>query len=432
MKKIFVSILVCLMLVIPIQSALGESKNLSINNIETRENSVGVDVVDLVNQVDELAANNYLEQLASFGPRPTGSKSCEDAAEYIHNELEKLGLDSYIDQWRFPLYKCQNVIATLNGTDKSSDAIFLLCAHMDTIGDSPGANDDGSGIAALLTIANICSKYSFNHTIRFVATSGEEVGLYGSNDYARKIYARNENVVAVINMDTFGNTTDKGGDVVYLLKPDRSDWISSFIKEIAQTYYEHINLQVLPVGNRGNDHQSFLNYGYDTVQFVQLARGNYPLHTPDDTIEKVNFTYLVKVIKLILATTATLADKPIELQVRFVTPKEGYHYLFNIPILRQLRINIGGKYTRGLTYIYGRTTARINITTNEEINSISYIIDGQSSFSGFLQEPPYDWTTKISAKKLPTIGKHTLGVYVSTTSGKTAYDEMDIFVLTFY
>lgn len=433
MKKIFVSILVCLMLVIPIQSALGESKNISIKNSKSpKDNSIGIDIIDLINQVDELTAFTYLDKLVEFGPRYVGSKSCKDAADYIHSEFQKIGLDTYIDKWSYPLYKCRNVIATINGTDPSSDAIILLCAHFDTIGDSPGANDDGSGISALLTIASICSKYSFNHTIRFVATSGEEVGLYGSNDYARKLYARNENVYAVINMDTFGNTTEKGGGVVYLLKPDRSDWISSLIKDTAQTYFDHINLQVLPVGNRGNDHQSFLNYGYDAVQFVQLARGDYPMHTPEDTIEKVNFTYLVKVIKLIIATTAILADKPINLQVRIITPKEGYHYLFNIPILRQFRINFGGKNTRGLTYIYGRTTARINITAIEEINSVSYLIDGSSTFSGFFQEDSYDWIIKISAKKFPSIGRHTLGVYVSTTSGKTVYDEMDIFVFTFY
>jgi hypothetical protein len=433
MKKKFVGFLVCLMLIIPIQSVLGAPNNLSmIKSIEPNENNDRPDIVELITQVNESLVSSYLEGLVNFGPRFTGSENCRKAAEYVYEEFKKLGLDVYIDQWRFIRYKCQNVIATLNGTDPSSDAIFLLCAHIDTIEDSPGANDDGSGIAAMLTIANICSKYSFNHTIRFIATSGEENGLYGSHDYARKLYQRNENIVAVINIDTIGNTTEKGGDVVYILKPDRSEWVSSFIKETSQSYYEHINLSVLSIDNRGNDHQSFINYGYDAVQFVQLARGNYPLHTPKDTIEKVNYTYLVKVIKLILATTIKLANKPIDLQVRIVTPKEGYLYLFNWPILHQSKINILGKKARGLTYIIGRTTARINITTKEDINSVAYCIDGISTFPGFHQGSPYEWTIKISGKIFPSIGKHTLSVYVCTDNGKTAYDEMDIFVFTLY
>jgi len=402
------------------------------NNIDSRETSFAIDFVEMVNKVNKTMISYYLEPLVDIGTRFTGSKTCKTAAEFIYNRFKELELDVYIDPWRYLRYKCQNVVATLNGTDPSSDAIFLLCAHYDTIGDSPGANDDGSGIAAMLSIANITSKYSFNHTIRFLATSGEEVGLYGSHDYARKLYERDENIVAVLNIDTIGNTTKKGDNVVYLLKPDRSEWISSLIKETSQTYKVNIGLTVLHVDNRGNDHQSFLNYGYDAVQFVQLARGNYPMHTPQDTIEKINYTYLIKVTKLILASTIELASKPIDVQVRIVTPKEGYLYLFDRPIFRQPKINIFGKKARGMTYVLGRTTARINITTKEEINSVSFCIDGISSFPGFLQELPYEWKIKISSKIFPLMGKHKLGVYVSTSSGKTAYDEMDIFVCTLY
>jgi len=433
MKKKIIGFLVVLMLIIPIQLALGASQSIIImNNIDSRETSFAIDFVEMVNKVNKTMISYYLEPLVDIGTRFTGSKTCKTAAEFIYNRFKELELDVYIDPWRYLRYKCQNVVATLNGTDPSSDAIFLLCAHYDTIGDSPGANDDGSGIAAMLSIANITSKYSFNHTIRFLATSGEEVGLYGSHDYARKLYERDENIVAVLNIDTIGNTTKKGDNVVYLLKPDRSEWISSLIKETSQTYKVNIGLTVLHVDNRGNDHQSFLNYGYDAVQFVQLARGNYPMHTPQDTIEKINYTYLIKVTKLILASTIELASKPIDVQVRIVTPKEGYLYLFDRPIFRQPKINIFGKKARGMTYVLGRTTARINITTKEEINSVSFCIDGISSFPGFLQELPYEWKIKISSKIFPLMGKHKLGVYVSTSSGKTAYDEMDIFVCTLY
>jgi putative aminopeptidase FrvX len=432
MKNIFVNILICLMLVVPTQSVIGEINIFYNGNIKSRGNIDDFDIIEIINKVEENKTYSYLEKLVNFGPRPTGSKNCQDAAEYIHSEFVKLGLYSSIEKWRFPFYKCQNVVATLNGTDSSSDAVFILCAHLDTIGNSPGANDDGSGIAALMTIANICSKYTFNHTICFLVTSGEENGAYGSHYYARKMYEQNKNIVAVLNLDTIGNNTKKGGNVVYLLKPDRSDWISSLINEIAEEYYDYLNLSVLPIANRGNDHQSFLNYGYDAVQFVQLARGNYPLHTPEDTIEKINITYLIKVIKLILATTITLADKPVNLQVRIVTPKEGYLYIFNQPIFRQPKFTFSGRKSRGLTYIFGRTTARLNITTNEEINSVAYCIDGRSTFPGFFQEGPYNWVIEISSKLFPSIGKYTFSVYVCTTSGKIVYDEMDIFVLTLH
>jgi len=434
MKKRIMGILVCLMVIFPIQSAFGTAQNFKMtSNTELSELIINSDIVDMINLVNESLISHYLEGLVNFGPRLTGSENCSKAAVYINNEFKKLGLYSYIDPWKNLKYKSQNVIASLNGTDPSSDAVFVLCAHYDTIGDSPGANDDSSGVATMLTIANICSKYSFNHTIRFVITSGEEVGLYGSYDYARKSYERNENIVEVINIDTIGNTTKEGENIVYLLKPERSDLIYSFIKETSETYMDYIDLSIVNIGDRGNDHRSFLNFGYDAIQFVQLARGDYPIHTPQDTIEKINYEYLVKVTKLILATTVELAGKPIDVQVRIVAPKEGYLYLFNKAIFHPSKLNIGGKNLRGLTYIIGRTTAKINIITKDEISSVAFCIDGISRFPGFLQQPPYEWKIELSPQKIfPFTGKHILGVYVCTNSGKTAYDEMDIFFITLY
>ena len=434
MKERIMSILVCLIVIIPIPSVFETAhENKITRNIESIKLGINLDIVDIINQVDKSLISYYLEGLVKLNPRLTGSENCSKAAVYINNEFKNLGLPSYIDPWNYLKYNCQNIIALFNGTDSSNDDVFVLLAHYDTIGDSPGANDDGSGVAAMLTIANICSKYTFNHTIRFVVTSGEEVGLYGSYDYARKSYERNENIVAVINIDTIGNTTKEGENIVYLLKPERSEWISSSIKEISETYKDYIGLSVVPIGNRGNDHQSFLNFGYDAIQFVQLARGDYPIHTPQDTIEKINYEYLIKVTKLILATTVELASKPIDLQVRIVTPKEGYLYLFDQAIFQPFKLNVNRKNPRGLTYIIGRITARVNITTKEEINSVAFSVDGIPSFSGFLQKPPYEWIVEISPDKIfPLASKHILGVYVCTNSGKIAYDEMDILIITLY
>jgi len=432
MKKKIVGFFVCLILIIPIQSVISASQNFKMT-YNFNSTNVKKDIIDIINQVNQTLISYYLEGLLQFGTRYTGSENCKKAAEYIYDEFKKLGLDTYVDQWRYLRHKCQNVVATLNGTNPSSDAVFLLCAHFDTIGDSPGANDDGSGIAAMLTIANICSKFSFNYSICFLAVSGEEVGLYGSHNYARKMYEKDENIVAVLNMDTIGNSTIEGENVIYLLKPQRAVWLSLFIEEISQTYFEHINLYVLPVDDRKNDQRSFLNYGYDAVQFVQLARGKYPLHTPQDTIEKINYVFLIKVTKLILATTVELADKPIDVQVRILTPYEDYLYLFDRPIFKKSDIFIGSRESRGSTYILGRAKARVNVTTEEEIVSVGYSIDGFFTFIGFFQNPPYDWEIQISSKKIfPIRGKHTLGVYVCTKSGKTAYDEMDITVLSLY
>ena len=122
------------------------------------------------------------------------------------------GLSVEFHNWTFDDFTDRNVVATLPGTDTSSNAIFIFCAHHDTVAISPGADDDGSGVAAVLATAKILSQYSFNYTIRFITFSGEEDGLYGSYMYAHNASQRGDNIVAVIDADMIGyaNTTEGG------------------------------------------------------------------------------------------------------------------------------------------------------------------------------------------------------------------------------
>ena len=249
MNKKIIGFLILLIFLMPTQLALGITQNPEMMNNEIGEtNCIDEEIIEMLNQVNEPLISYYLENLVEFGPRFTGTESNSDSAEYIFNEFEKLGLDVYYDNFKFFLNRGRignkvrkivndkNVVATLQGTDASSDAVFIICAHYDTTENSPGANDDGSGVASMLSLANIFSKYSFNHTIRFIAFSAEEVGTFGSHDYAKKAYERGENIRMVFNLETFGYTSE-GGDELYLLKTARSEWFSQFSQEIDVKYY---------------------------------------------------------------------------------------------------------------------------------------------------------------------------------------------------
>jgi hypothetical protein len=387
------------------------------------------DLIHMIEEVNYQLLFGYLEKIVSFGIRHVGSRNCRNAAEYVNEEFKDLGLDSYIDEWKYPKYKCQNVVATHNGSDQNSDAIIVLTAHLDTIGESVGANDDGSGVAALLTIANITSNYQFSHTIKFVIVSGHEVGTYGSFDYAKKACNRNENIIANINVDMMANTTC--GHLVEAFTPMRSHWLYYFSNEINQKYDDLIDLRVQLTAHYPVDSQSFVDYGYDGISFVQPNVFDYPIHTPEDTMDKIVYPYFENVTKLITAITAELANKPIDVQVRFETPKEGYLYLFNIPLFKLPGFNLFKTRVRGMTYLIGRSIAKVNITTSEEVISVIYSIDDNTNYVFIFTEPPYDF--KIQ-KPLGSIfrlkGKHKLGVHVNTLSGKTAYDEMDFYAIT--
>jgi hypothetical protein len=438
MKKKTIGIFFVFILLIPVQSVIGDSQNndeCMVKN-EVIGNGHDADIIAMINQVDEQLLSNYLVKLVECGPRFTGSENCTKAAYYLKNEFEKLGLDVYIDPWRYVRYGCQNVVATYHGVDPSSDYVFLIGAHYDTYSynhfysTSPGANDDGSGIAAMLAIANICTQYSFNHTIRFVAFSGEEEGTFGSLADAQRAYGRDENIVAVLNVDMVGyadNADD--GRIINIFTNERASWISSFSAEIANKYEEYIDLVVQPILNYPCDHQSYIDYGYDAVTYVEYKPEQYIwMHTPEDSIDKVNFTYLVKVTKLVLATAAELAYRPIDVYVRIVSPYESCVYLFDHPILQLPGFNLVRTCYRGMTYIIGNAVARVAVSTDEEIDSVLFGIDGD--VCEVFRDPPYEWRIKKTNYFFYSLhGKHTLSVYVTTLNGSIASDEMDIFVL---
>jgi len=161
-------------------------------------------IIDMVNQINESLLFKYHNGLMKFGPRYTGSISCTLAAEYIYDAFQQMGLDVEFHEWRYGGFHSKDVVATYYGNNLNSTAEYMLCGHYDTVAVSPGADDDGSGTAAVLAIASVLSNYHFNHTIRFITFSGEEVGTYGSFTYARDVSYRGDNIVAVLNMDMIG------------------------------------------------------------------------------------------------------------------------------------------------------------------------------------------------------------------------------------
>jgi hypothetical protein len=386
-------------------------------------------IIEMIDQINESLLFEYHHELMKFGPRYTGSLNCNLAAQYIYDSFQQMGLDVEFHDWRYDSFQSKDVVATLYGTDVNSTAEYILCGHYDTVASSPGADDDGSGTAAVLAIANILSQYHFNHTIRFITFSAEEVGTYGSFTYARDASYRGDNIVAVLNMDMIGYaSTTEGGRILRFFPPPRSRWIADYATTISEKYNEIIDMKIdtLP-SYRGADNQAFVDYGFDGVWIAH--QDGYPWgHSSNDTADHLNWSYYVKATKLMLAITAEIAQKPIDVQVILHRPYEGYTYFFKYPLLES---SFGKKWfggLRGLTIILGgKTVASAEVFSNEPIQYVIFCIDGYFMF--WDSQPPYEWT--IQGWFYPINGRHTLEVYAYTTSGKIASDEMDIFILEF-
>jgi len=386
------------------------------------------DIIEMINRVNKSLIYDYHKGLMAFGARYTGSENISLAAEYLYDCFENIGLDVSYHNWNFGGFQGKNIVATLPGNKPESEGIFVMSAHYDCSEGSMGANDDGSGVAGMLAIAEIMSAYSFKYTIKFIAFSGEEVGTYGSYVYARDAYDNGENIIAVLNVDMIAYAvTKEGSNLISFMHPERATWIADYAATVSYDYYEYFNLSVESKPNhRGADHQAFVDFGYDGVWIVH--HDIYPwCNTPMDTPEKMNWTYQVKATKFLLALTAKILNRPINVQAILTAPYESYLYVLGLPLFKLNFLKNWNSGIRGITILLGKAYAKVNVISDEEISHVIFCIDDDFLF--WDADPPFEW--RILGWYYPTaIGRHTLRVSAYSKSGNVGYDEMDLFMLT--
>ncbi|MCX7876831.1 MAG: M20/M25/M40 family metallo-hydrolase [Melioribacteraceae bacterium] len=250
-----------------------------------------------------------------------------------------------------------NPMAILKGTDKNDNRIFIVGAHIDSrageANDStslaPGANDDASGVAAVIELARIMSKYEFPSTIIFVAFSGEEQGLYGATHLAKKAKDENWNIIAMLNNDMIGNSYSNEtflkdnmqvrvfSEGIPLFETEemkilrqqtnqendsKSRQLARYIKEIGERYVDQIEVKLVYRNDRflrGGDHTPFNRLGFTAIRFCEMNENYDHQHQNireekgikfGDLPEFVDFEYARKITAINLATLANLALSP--------------------------------------------------------------------------------------------------------------------------
>jgi hypothetical protein len=251
--------------------------------------------------------------------------------------------------------KITDIVAIQRGTERPNDVVIIqghidsrVSDPMNATSDAPGANDDGSGTAAVIEAARVLSRHKFPGTVVYAALMGEEQGLYGGKTLANYAKAQGWNVVVVLNNDIIGNTCSSDGlcdstharvlsegprsqGQVELMAathslggendaPSRN--ISRFLDSLADRL--KIGLDVRQIWRtdrfqRGGDHIPFLQLGYPAAR-ITVAIENYNWQHQDvrvengihygDTIDHVDFPYLAKMTKLNVAALAGIASAP--------------------------------------------------------------------------------------------------------------------------
>lgn len=374
----FVIVILLIFLILSNFSTIVTSNEISRDSFFGKKDSKNSDMLDIFSMVNNSILRNYIRNIESFGPHPTGSESLENLKLYLFNVLNSSGLDVDLISWSAEGYSGYNIEATLEGRNNDS-GVFVVCAHYDSVDVSPGADDDGSGVSIVLSAADILSDYVFNSTIKFVLFSGEEQGLLGSRDYVARILERNVNVVGVLNLDGLGYAaTSEDGSKIRHYANAQSSWMKDISLDLSEKYYEYIGLEIRLLPHvTFSDHHAFVEKGYEASYFLENTLNPY-YHTSEDRSENINFTYLSKVCKLSLGCLFVMAE---------LNPKT-FETDLNIQIKGQILSENGQISVGVINSNYLSDT--VNLTVNIRLEPIflnKILSEGKSAY-----KDPYNWT----------------------------------------
>jgi Zn-dependent M28 family amino/carboxypeptidase len=256
-----------------------------------------------------------------IGPRNIfASDKLNAAAEYIRTFWEKIGYEVSAQTYSVQNVPCQNLAIEIPGKSKPGE-IVLVGAHYDTVSWAPGANDNGSAVAALLELSRLFSKKSPSRTLRFVAFANEEppffkTGSMGSLVYAKACQERKENIVGMVCLETIGYYRDEPKTQKYpfpfrFFYPDKGNFIAvvgnlrskPLVKSFTRHFMEESDFPVECVATFGfltgidwSDHWSFWHCGYPAIMVTDTALFRYPYyHSSEDTSDKIAYHQLSRV-----------------------------------------------------------------------------------------------------------------------------------------
>ncbi|WP_086984883.1 M28 family metallopeptidase [Elizabethkingia miricola] len=339
--------------------------------------SKDAEIANYVSQVSTDSLKSHINKLVSFGTRHTMSsvtdpkrgigaartwvlRKFKDYAKNTDGRMEAFLQNQIIQPDGKRIDKptdLGNPVAILRGTDPNDKRIFMISGHLDSrVSDvmnskdnAPGANDDGSGTAAVIESARILSKSKFPATIIFVAFSGEEQGLLGSKMMAEKVKNENWQLEALLNNDMISNNLtsetnlinahqlrvfseglpqyelDKKAQKIRSLGLENDGdarQLARYIKETGERYVDNLQVKLIYRNDRflrGGDHSPFVERGYSAVRLTEYNE-NFDHQHQDirkengkqygDLPEFIDFDYFKKNVGVNVSVLANLAKSP--------------------------------------------------------------------------------------------------------------------------
>ncbi|HYN49390.1 MAG TPA: M28 family metallopeptidase [Thermoleophilaceae bacterium] len=333
-------------------------------------------LVQMAREVDPQRIERSIRTLAGFGTRHTLSSQTDPARgigaarDWLYGELQRsaarsggrmsVELQSYLQgpAERIPQpTTITNVVATLRGSQpESADRVYVVSGHydsrcsdpLDAVCDAPGANDDASGVAAVLELARVMATRRFDATVVFMAVAGEEQGLFGSNFYAEQAKQAGVNIDGMFTNDIIGSSLGQNGqrepfsvrlfaegtpidetpeeaelrDVLSAENDSQARQLARYVKEVGQNRTTDMRVRIIARRDRflrGGDHRPFLEQRYPAARFTEVNEDYRHQHQDvrvedgvqyGDLARFVDFRYVARVTRVNLAALASLSRAP--------------------------------------------------------------------------------------------------------------------------
>ena len=296
-------------------------------------------IEELISQVSSDRIREHIRVLEGVRQPYVSPEILEQTAGYIHSSLAAWGYEVKPHFFSAGGREFRNIVATHPGI-LNPDHRLLIVAHYDTVVNSPGADDNASGIALLLELARILQPVRFDKTIQFIAVNleeqlwkgpFEETGLFGSRALAAEAEKERWQIEGVIVLESVAYAGEQiiqqAPEGIPVKLPEFGDFIAivgnDVSKELAESFVRSIDLYDIPLpietlivpGNgemlpdtRRSDHIAFWDKGYKAVMVTDTANFRNPhYHQPTDTLETLNIAFAAEICRAVIAVIADLA-----------------------------------------------------------------------------------------------------------------------------
>lgn len=307
------------MIRMPGKSFRGEPLGLTSDELKLRE-ELRADVQKLAGEIGERNVEHY-EQLRA-------------SVDFIEQAFSEAGLRSRREGYDVGGKLCENIEVETSG---GRPEIVVIGAHYDSVLGSPGANDNASGVAALLALARRFAGKPAERTLRFVAFANEEPGHFqtremGSWVYAHRCQERGDRISAMLSLETIGYFSNAPDSQKYpmpglgLLYPSVGNFIAfvgntssrSLVRQAIASFRAQAQLPsegaALPANIPGvgwSDHWAFWQHGYPAIMITDTAPFRYPhYHARSDTPDKLDYDSMARLVSRLEKVIVDLAGIP--------------------------------------------------------------------------------------------------------------------------